>query len=375
MFLNTVKNFNPPEFMKKEDKSGQKEEIGKEAISKSDFRPGDWGKNLRKKKRRSVSEYVEGIKNGNRILLGQAITLIESTKVSDQSLAQEIIEACLPHAHQSFRIGITGTPGVGKSTFIEALGLHICKNDHRLAVMAIDPTSQRTKGSILGDKTRMGQLSIHESAFIRPSPAGDSLGGVARKTRETIILCEAAGYDTILIETVGVGQSETAVHSMVDFFLLLILPGAGDELQGIKRGIVEMADLIAVNKADEDRMTLAKRAKQEYRNALHLFPPTESGWIPSVVTSSGLNNIGIKEIWEQSQDYKRMVQRNKYFDQKRLRQAKYWLYETIQNGIREKLERDESLKKRLKEIEKEILNGQRTSFQGAKEILSMLFKS
>lgn len=361
--------------MEKEDKLDQNEEINKKAISKSDFRSGDWGKNLRKKKRRSVGEYVEGIKNGDRILLGQAITLIESTKASDQTLAQEIIEACLPDAHQSFRIGITGTPGVGKSTFIETLGLHICKNDHRLAVMAIDPTSQRTKGSILGDKTRMGQLSVHKSAFIRPSPAGNSLGGVARKTRETIILCEAAGYDTILIETVGVGQSETAVHSMVDFFLLLILPGAGDELQGIKRGIVEMADLIAVNKADEDRLALAKRAKQEYRNALHLFPPAESGWIPSVVTSSGLNNIGIKEIWEQTQDYKKVVQKNGYFDQKRLRQAKYWLYETIQSGIREKLERDEILKKRLKEVEKEIMNGQRTSFQGAREILDMLFKS
>jgi len=358
----------------KSDKKGEFGPDGKESVRNPFLKDGKGSRKIQKKRKRSVSEYVEGIRNGNRIILGQAITLIESTKVTDQTLAQEIIEACLPYAQNSFRIGVTGTPGVGKSTFIESFGLHICEEGHRLAVMAIDPTSQRTKGSILGDKTRMAQLSVHESAFIRPSPAGDSLGGVARKTRETTILCEAAGYDTILIETVGVGQSETAVHSMVDFFLLLILPGAGDELQGIKRGIVEMADLIAVNKADEDRILLAKKAKQEYRNALHLFPPAESGWTPSVVTCSGLNNIGIGEIWEQRKTYHSLVQKNGYFEKKRLEQAKFWLYDSIQNGIRERMERDQILKEKLSNIEAAILQGKRTSFQGAKEILDLLFK-
>ena len=226
----------------------------------------------------SAERYAEKILEGDRVILSRAITLIESNRQSHQQLAQQIIEQCIPHSGKAIRIGITGSPGVGKSTFIEKLGKHILQQDRKLAVLAIDPSSQLSKGSILGDKTRMAELSADPNAYIRPSPAGQSLGGVGRCTRSTIILCEAAGFDTIFVETVGVGQSEIVVHSMVDFFLLLLLPGAGDELQGIKRGIVEMADLLAINKSDGDRLPLAKRSRQSYKNALHLFPPKESGW-------------------------------------------------------------------------------------------------
>jgi LAO/AO transport system kinase len=319
----------------------------------------------------SVSAYVEGIRAGNRVVLSQAITLIESTRSDHQDLAQAIIDACLPYAGNSIRIGITGTPGVGKSTFIEAFGGHIIKGGHRIAVLAIDPTSQMTKGSILGDKTRMMHLSTNEKAFIRPSPASDTLGGVARKTRESIILCEAAGYDVIVVETVGVGQSETAVHSMTDFFLLLLLPGAGDDLQGIKRGIVEMADLIAVNKADGERDMLAKQAKAFYQNALHLLPQKASNWSPQVLTCSAISQLGIADIWHLILDYQRFTQDNNYFEINRHNQAQYWLHETIMGALKNRFYQNPAIQQQLQEIEKQVLAGAITPFKGAQILLNL----
>jgi LAO/AO transport system kinase len=319
----------------------------------------------------SVSAYVEGIRSGNRVVLSQAITLIESTRSDHQDLAQMIIEACLPFSGNSLRIGITGTPGVGKSTFIEAFGGHIIGEGHRIAVLAIDPSSQMTKGSILGDKTRMMHLSTNDNAFIRPSPASDTLGGVARKTRESIVLCEAAGYDVVVVETVGVGQSETAVHSMTDFFLLLLLPGAGDDLQGIKRGIVEMADLVAVNKADGEREMLAKQAKAFYHNALHLLPQKVSNWTPQVLTCSALSQLGIADIWHLILDYQRFTKENNYFQMNRHHQAQYWLHETIVGALKNRFYSTPAIVEQLQEIERQILDGKITPFKGAQILLNL----
>ncbi len=321
----------------------------------------------------SVSSLVEGILRGDRVLLSQAITLVESTRTDHQIMAQQIIEACLPHAGESVRLGITGTPGVGKSTFIEAFGTHFTEGGHRVAVLAIDPSSQVSKGSILGDKTRMNRLSLNENAFIRPSPAGDSLGGVARKTRETIILCEAAGFDVIIVETVGVGQSETAVHSMTDFFLLLLLPGAGDELQGIKRGIVEMADLVAVNKADGEREMMAKQAKAFYKNALHLFPPKDNNWTPQVLTCSALSGLGMSEIEGLIIDFQHFTKDNKTFYENRKQQSRYWLNETIDRELKKIFFEHPSVKSLFSDIEKQILNGEISSFKGAELLLKSFF--
>lgn len=326
----------------------------------------------RKQQQLSVDAYVSQIKKGNRMVLGKAITLIESTRIEHQALAKEVVEKCLPFAGKSFRLGITGVPGVGKSTFIESLGLHVLDKGHQLAVLAIDPTSNMTGGSILGDKTRMQQLSGMEKAFIRPSPAGESLGGVARKTREVVTLCEAAGYDTIFIETVGVGQSETAVHSMTDFFLLLLLPGGGDELQGIKRGIVEMADLIAVNKADTNPL-LAKQAKRAYKNAVHLFPAKESKWTVKTMLCSALNKEGIGKIWESIQEYESFSEGNGYFREKRKLQAKYWFRETIGEGLKQLFYQNPRIEKELPRLEKLVEEGKMTPFSAA-EILLKLFR-
>ncbi len=316
-------------------------------------------------------EYVEGIREGDRTILSRAITLIESTRREHQALAEEIIEQCLPSAGDSIRIGITGVPGVGKSTFIETLGNMITAKGHKLAVLAIDPSSTRTRGSILGDKTRMETLANNEDAFIRPSPTAGSLGGVARKTRETIYLCEAAGYDTIFIETVGVGQSETAVHSMVDFFLLLMLAGAGDELQGIKRGIMEMTDAIAINKIDQSSQKEVQKAVREYKNALHLYPPKESGWSPEVTTCSALDSEGIEEIWELIQDYISTARGNGYFETNRKRQARHWMHETINNRLRDAFYSDPEVKKKLEKIEQKVLKGEMSSFKAAGKLLDL----
>src|SRR5664280_44103 len=287
----------------------------------------------KKRKKYSADEFVSGILSGNRIILSQAITLVESSLDDSHNTAQAIIEKCLPFSSRSIRIGITGVPGAGKSTFIETLGLHILNEKRKVAVLTIDPSSERSKGSILGDKTRMEQLSIHPEAFIRPSPSAGTLGGVARKTRETIILCEAAGFDTIIVETVGVGQSETAVHSMVDFFLLLMLTGAGDELQGIKRGIIEMADAIAITKADGQNRLTAEAARVLYQNVLHLFPLPLSGWKPEVLTCSAFDNEGIPDLWECLTDYVSYTTKNGFFEECRKKQEVIRMHDSINDFL------------------------------------------
>jgi LAO/AO transport system kinase len=319
----------------------------------------------------SAGEYVEGIVKGDVTILSQAVTLVESVKPEHQALAQEVIEKCLPYSGNSMRIGISGVPGAGKSTSIDVFGLHVLERGGKLAVLAIDPSSERSKGSILGDKTRMEKLSVHPASFIRPSPSAGSLGGVARKTRETIILCEAAGFDKIFVETVGVGQSETAVHSMVDFFLLIQLAGTGDELQGIKRGIMEMADGIIINKADGNNIEKAKLAAAHFRNALHLFPAPESGWTPQVLTYSGFYGIGIKEIWDMVYQYIDFVKANGYFEYRRNEQAKYWMYETINEHLRDNFYQNPLIAGMLEEQEKEVLQGHTTSFAAARKLLDM----
>lgn len=317
----------------------------------------------------TVDEFVKGILDGNITILSQAVTLVESALPEHQKLAQEIIEKCLPYAGKSMRIGITGVPGAGKSTSIDTFGMHLLGQGRKLAVLAIDPSSERSKGSILGDKTRMEELSREKNAFIRPSPSAGSLGGVARKTRETIILCEAAGFDTVFVETVGVGQSETAVHSMVDFFLLIQLAGTGDELQGIKRGIMEMADGIIINKADGDNVDKAKLAASQYKNALHLFPAPASGWSPQVLTYSGYYNLGIKKIWDMVDEYMRFTRDNGYFHLKRNEQAKYWMYESINESLRNAFYYNPAVQASLKETEQQVLNDQISSFVAAQKMM------
>lgn len=329
------------------------------------------GRQFRRQPKLSVSEYVEGITKGDVSVLSRAVTLVESLLPEDQATAQEVIEKCLPFSGNSVRIGISGVPGAGKSTSIDSFGLHVLKDGGKLAVLAIDPSSERSKGSILGDKTRMERLSVHPSAFIRPSPSAGSLGGVARKTRETIVLCEAAGYDKIFVETVGVGQSETAVHSMVDFFLLIQLAGTGDELQGIKRGIMEMADGIAINKADGDNADKAELAARQYRNALHLFPAPESGWFPKVVTYSGFYDLRIKELWDMVWEYIGFVKKNGYFDHRRNEQAKYWMYESINETLRNGFYNNPVIAGMLAQKERQVLNGELTSFVAARQLLDI----
>ena len=327
-----------------------------------------------RKKDYSVSEYVEGILRGDMVILSQAVTLIESARFDHQQKAQEIIEKCLPYAGASVRVGITGVPGSGKSTSIESFGMQIIRSGKKLAVLAIDPSSERSKGSILGDKTRMEELSIQKNAFIRPSPSAGSLGGVARKTRETIVLCEAAGFDTIFVETVGVGQSETAVHSMVDFFLLIQLTGGGDELQGIKRGIMEMADGIIINKADGDNMEKAKLTQAQYKNALHLFPGHESGWSPEVLTYSGLTGRGVPEVLEMVYRYITFTKANHYFEHKRASQAKYWMYESINEQLRNHFYHDKHIQALMEKKEAQVLNDEISSFAAAQALLDDYFK-
>jgi LAO/AO transport system kinase len=322
-------------------------------------------------KRNSVAEFVSKIKTGNIPFLSRAITLVESTNANHQKKANEILELCLPYANNSIRIGITGVPGVGKSTFIEAFGQHLTAQGKKVAVLAVDPSSSVNKGSILGDKTRMEELVTDKNAFIRPSPSGTSLGGVAQKTRESIILCEAAGFDTILIETVGVGQSETLVHSMVDFFLLLKLAGAGDELQGIKRGIIEMADAIVINKADGDNQKNAKIAKVEFNRALHLYPIKESKWQPKVLTASALKNIGIDKVDAMLQEYFELTKENNYFSEKRNAQNKYWLLSTIEQQLKANFYNKPNIKKALEKEIAHLENGKTTPFNAAKRLLDL----
>lgn len=328
-----------------------------------------------KRRNFTPAEYVEGILKSDVSVLSQAVTLVESSLPEHQSVAQEVIEKCLPYAGNSVRLGITGVPGAGKSTFIEALGMHLVRNGQKLAVLAIDPSSERSKGSILGDKTRMEELSVARNAFIRPSPSSGSLGGVARKTRESIVLCEAAGFNTVFVETVGVGQSETAVHSMVDFFLLIQLAGTGDELQGIKRGIMEMADGIAINKCDGANIDKANVAKVQFKNALHLFPAPASGWSPDVVTCSSVENNGIEEVWQMVLNYIDFVKNNHYFEFRRNSQSKYWMYESINDYLKSSFYQNAEIQELLVKAEARVLANEVSSFIAAKELLDRYFKN
>lgn len=318
-----------------------------------------------------VREYLEGIRAGNRSLLSKAITLVESSLPRHQELAQQIIGACVPFSGKSVRVGITGVPGVGKSTFIESLGKFLTAQGNRIAVLAIDPSSQRTKGSILGDKTRMEDLANDPNAFIRPSSSKGTLGGVARNTRESIILCEAAGYNIIFVETVGVGQSETAVHSMVDFFLLLMLAGAGDELQGIKRGIMEMADAIVINKADGDNIPKAQLAAMEYKNALHLFPPSPSGWTPMVLTASSTDGKGIPETWKMILDYQAIAMASGYFEQRRREQSLQAFTDTVEEVIRQQFYHNTRVVKQLPFLQNDVLSGKMSPYAAAQALIGM----
>lgn len=327
---------------------------------------------LSKMKRISLFDkqiYIDGILSGNRVLLSQAITLVESNNSNHYELAQSILEACIPYSGNSIRIGITGVPGAGKSTFIESFGKYLTGEGHRLAVLAIDPSSERSKGSILGDKTRMEELSVDENAFIRPSPSAGSLGGVARKTAESLILCEAAGFDVIFIETVGVGQSETAVHNMVDFFMLLMISGAGDELQGIKRGIMEMADAIVINKADGDNVQKTELTKTQYTNALMLFPPSPSRWRPPVVTVSALYYKGIPEIWDIILDYKNHTLQNGYFEQHRVHQLQERFKDFLEEELLDAFYADSQVKENIVTYQQNIAEKKISPYAAGKILL------
>ena len=303
-------------------------------------------------------------------MLAQAITLIESARAADRELAERIVEACLPQSGNSIRVGITGVPGAGKSSVIEALGsMLISMHGQKVAVLAIDPSSQVSGGSILGDKTRMTSLAASDEAFIRPSPARGALGGVAQHTREAMLLCEAAGYRNILVETVGVGQSETAVHNMVDFFLLILLAGAGDELQGIKRGVMELADAVAINKADGTNVHAAGRARSEAENALHYLPYAASGWTPRALTCSALTGAGIAELWACVLEKTALTQANGWFGAARKAQAQKWMHEIIQQGLRRRFESHAEIRRRMDALEREVLEGRTTSFRAARELL------
>ncbi len=327
------------------------------------------------RKRLTAQEYIDGVRAGNRIVLSRAITLIESQLAQDKLLAKEVLEALLPYTGNAVRLGITGVPGVGKSTFIETFGKYLTQQQKKIAVLAIDPSSQISKGSILGDKTRMEELARDPLAYIRPSPAGISLGGVTHKTRETMLLCEAAGFEVIMVETVGVGQSETFVHGMVDFFLLLMLAGAGDELQGIKKGIMEMADLVAITKADSGNERQAQQAKVAYQNALHLFPLSSSGWSPQVLTCSALTRAGIGDIWQTIVQHREALQKNGFFYQKRQKQNLAWMHEFIKQTLEERFYTNPSVAQQLPDLEQAVVQGKQLPIHAALTLLQLLEQS
>ncbi len=324
-----------------------------------------------RRKRLSVEDYVSGVLDNDMVVLSKAITLVESTLREDNLLAEQVLEKLLPYTGLSIRIGITGVPGVGKSTFIEAFGKMVTAQGKRLAVLAIDPSSQRSRGSILGDKTRMASLASDPLAYIRPSASGSSLGGVSTKTRETMLLCEAAGYDVVFIETVGVGQSETAVRSMVDFFLLLMLAGAGDELQGIKKGIMEMADTIVITKSDGDNRQACDRAKREYQNALHLFPPSASGWYPPVHTCSSTEKTGLQDIWQTIHDYQDQMKTSGLFDENRKRQHIEWMHDIITHALKGAFYSNEKVRQHLAQYEEQVRKKSLPAISAARALLKL----
>jgi LAO/AO transport system kinase len=323
-------------------------------------------------RRFSVEEHVDGLRAGDRVMLGRTITLVESTRAEDNDKALAVLERILPRTGGAMRLGITGVPGVGKSSFIEALGMHLIEAGHRIAVLAIDPSSRRSGGSIMGDKTRMERLGRDERAFIRPSPSAGSLGGVARKTREALLLCEAAGHDVIIVETVGVGQSETVVHSMVDFFLLLLLPNAGDLLQGIKRGIMELADAVAVNKADGANLEAARRARAEFELALHYLPPSSPAWHPPACICSALDGTGIAEIWERVLEHRRLLSADGELERKRREQSRSWMYDSIHAALAERFFRTDAVRTALPELERRVMDGSLSALSAADALLRLL---
>lgn len=335
----------------------------------------EFQKGLKKRKSLSSQKILEGLFQRDKVALSQSITMVESEQPKHQKIVEELITACLPKSGKSLRIGITGVPGVGKSTFIESLGKHLIKLGKRVAVLAVDPSSSISKGSILGDKTRMQELVTEKNAFIRPTASGSSLGGVARKTRESIILCEAAGYDVILVETVGVGQSETAVHSMTDFFLLLKLSGAGDQLQGIKRGIIEMADAILINKADGENLRAAQKAKMEFQKALHLYPQKESAWSPKVKCVSALKSEGILKVWDMLMAFKDITFTNGFFEKNRFNQQKFWLFDSLNQKLKDNFYKNPKLKIELKRKLNLIEDQKISSFKAADELYDFYLKS
>ena len=309
------------------------------------------------------------ILQGNRRAIAKAITLLESTRPESFEHGQELLESLLPHAGQALRIGITGVPGVGKSTFIEAIGLFLIEQGHRVAVLAVDPSSQLTGGSIMGDKTRMNELAQHPHAFIRPSPSSGILGGVARKTRETMLICEAAGYDVVIVETVGVGQSETIVASMVDLFLLLMLPNAGDELQGIKKGVLELADLVVINKSDGKQETLAKTAQSEYRKALHLLPSSKNSWTPQILRCSALEKRGMDKIWDSVKSFSKALQNSGEWEKQRRKQTGKWMWSLVEEGLLTNFRNHPDLQKQIPELEKEVESGKMLPTTAARKLL------
>ncbi|WP_084684639.1 methylmalonyl Co-A mutase-associated GTPase MeaB [Maribacter forsetii] len=320
----------------------------------------------------TTSEFLEGIFANNVAIVSKAITIVESTKPEHRIIANEIISGCISKKQESIRIGITGVPGAGKSTFIELFGGMLTKLGKKVAVLTVDPSSSRTKGSILGDKTRMEELVKNPNAYIRPSASGSSLGGVTRKTRESIVILEAAGFNCILIETIGVGQSETAVHDMVDFFLLLKLAGAGDELQGIKRGIIEMADAIVITKADGDNIQRTKLAKMEFARALHMFPPKENGWTPEVLTCSALENRGLNEVWELIDNYCKNMQSSGFFTTNRQQQNENWLIQYLEQELLSEFYHHPKTKDMLPQLKKEVISGNTSPFLAAEKLLKAL---
>ena len=309
------------------------------------------------------------ILQGNRRAIAKAITLLESTRPESFEQGQELLESLLPHAGQALRIGITGVPGVGKSTFIEAIGLFLIEQGHRVAVLAVDPSSQLTGGSIMGDKTRMNELAQHPHAFIRPSPSSGILGGVARKTRETMLICEAAGYDVVIVETVGVGQSETIVASMVDLFLLLMLPNAGDELQGIKKGVLELADLVVINKSDGKQETLAKTAQSEYRKALHILPSSKNSWTPQILRCSALEKRGMDKIWDSVKSFSKALQNSGEWEKQRRKQTGKWMWSLVEEGLLTNFRNHPDLQKQIPELEKEVESGKMLPTTAARKLL------
>jgi LAO/AO transport system kinase len=309
----------------------------------------------------SVAQYVAGVRAGDPAVLARAITLVESSNRTHRAMAQEMVLELLPDAGGAHRVGITGVPGVGKSTFIDQLGVNLTARGHRVAVLAVDPTSSRTGGSILGDKTRMSRLAVDPNAFIRPSPAGSTLGGVTRATRETILVCEAAGYDVVLVETVGVGQSETVVADMVDFFLVLMIAGAGDDLQGIKKGVLELADMVAVNKADGDNLTRAELAAADYRGALHLMRPASPTWTPPVLTCSGLADLGLDELWTQIETHRAKMGATGELEERRRSQQVRWMWSMLDDRLRDDLRAHDRVTERISELESSVRRGELTA--------------